>query len=112
MNVRKRILVGGPIGFNELECPCSNLNAFSLEFLSNYSKLKEGSRMPIGEKLWEETSKASGRRIRDCSEKGVSEEVSFAGQCRFSGRLEGRTARVAGTDDYLEKLNGDVMNGT
>lgn len=68
--------------------------------------------MPIGEKLWEETSKATGRRIGDCTDQGVAEEVSFAGQCRFSGRLEGRAARVVGTDDYLEKLNGDVMNGT
>jgi hypothetical protein len=80
-------------------------------FSSNLKELKEVIECQWGKAL-EETSKASGRRIKDCSDKGVSEEVSFAGQCRFSGRLEGRAARIVGTDDYLEKLNGDVMSGT
>jgi hypothetical protein len=68
--------------------------------------------MPLGEKLWEETSIAGGARIKDVSEKGVSQEISFAGQCTWFGRLEGRVAKVVGTDDFWEKATGDVMTGT
>lgn len=68
--------------------------------------------MPLGEKLWEEKSKAVGRRIKDVSEKGVSEEVSFVGSIKGFGRLEGMEARVIGTDDYWEKLTEGVITGT
>jgi hypothetical protein len=69
--------------------------------------------MPIGEKLWEETSKAVGRRFNDVSERGVHEEVSFVGEVKGFGRLRGIKGRTSGTDNYWEKLSGEsVVNGT
>jgi hypothetical protein len=69
--------------------------------------------MPLGEKLWEETSKAIGRRINDVSEKGVHEEVSFHGEIRGFGRLKGVVGRTVGTDNYWEKITCEnVINGT
>jgi hypothetical protein len=63
--------------------------------------------MPIGDKLWEETSKAVGRRINDVSEKGVHEEVSFVGEITGFGRLKGMKGRIVGTDNYWEKITGE-----
>jgi hypothetical protein len=68
--------------------------------------------MPLGKKLWEEKSKAVGRRIIDCSEKGIHAEVSFVGQIKGFGRLAGIEGKIVGTDDYWEKLTGDVITGT
>ena len=63
--------------------------------------------MPIGDKLWEETSKAVGRRINDVSERGVHEEVSFVGEITGFGRLKGMKGRIVGTDNYWEKITGE-----
>jgi hypothetical protein len=72
-----------------------------------------GTNMAIGQKLWEERSKAVGRRICDVSEKGVHEEVTFMGEIRGFGRLEGVVGRTVGTDNYWEKINGEnIINGT
>jgi hypothetical protein len=68
--------------------------------------------MPLGEKLWEETSKSVGRRILDCGDKGVHAETSFIGHIKGFGRLAGIDGKIMGTDDYWEKLNGDITNGT
>jgi len=70
------------------------------------------SKMPLGEKLWEEKSKAVGRRFLDVAEKAVHEEVSFVGEIKGFGKLKGVEGRVSGTDDYWEKLTGDVIHGT
>jgi hypothetical protein len=68
--------------------------------------------MPIGDKLWEETSKAVGRRINDVSERGIHEEISFAGQITGFGRLKGMKGRIVGTDNYWEKITGEnVIHG-
>jgi hypothetical protein len=68
--------------------------------------------LPLGPKLWEEKTKAVGRRILDVSEKGVHEELSFVGEITGFGRMEGLKGRVVGTDDYWEKLTPSVINGT
>lgn len=69
--------------------------------------------MPIGEKLWEEKSKAIGRRINDVSERGVHEEVSFVGEIKGFGRLKNVAGRIVGTDNYWEKITGEnVIHGT
>lgn len=69
--------------------------------------------MPIGPKLWEEKSKAIGRRINDVSERGVHEEVSFMGEIKGFGRLQDIVGRVVGTDNYWEKITGEnVIHGT
>jgi hypothetical protein len=69
--------------------------------------------MAIGQKLWEEVSKAVGRRICDVSECGVHEEVTFVGQITGFGRLQGISGRTVGTDNYWEKITGEnVINGT
>ena len=67
--------------------------------------------MALGAKLWDEESKATGRRIKDASEKGVSEEVSFVGEIKGVGRLDGMVATVVGTCDFLEKLRGGMTTG-
>jgi hypothetical protein len=48
--------------------------------------------MPRGQLLWKEESRAVARRIKDVSEKGVSEEVQFVGQIKGFGRMEGTEA--------------------
>lgn len=63
--------------------------------------------MPFGDKLWEETSKAAGRRILDVSDRGVHEEVSFIGEITGFGRLKGMTGRIVGTDNYWERITGE-----
>src|SRR6266536_2653490 len=68
--------------------------------------------MPLGDKLWEETSKAVGRRILEVSDQGVHEEVSFVGEIKGFGRLNGARGRIVGTDDYVEKLTEDIISGT
>jgi hypothetical protein len=68
--------------------------------------------MPAGQKLWEETTKAVGKRFLDCSDKGVHAEVSFVGQIKGHGRLAGIDGKIVGTDDYWEKLTGEVITGT
>jgi hypothetical protein len=69
--------------------------------------------MAIGEKLWEEKSKAVGRRICDVTENGVHEEVTFVGEITGFGRLKGIKGRSVGTDNYWEKITGEnVINGT
>ena len=69
--------------------------------------------MPIGQKLWEEKSKAVGRRICDVSENGVHEEVTFVGELKGFGRLQGVLGRTVGTDNYWEKIRTEnVLNGT
>jgi hypothetical protein len=68
--------------------------------------------MPIGEKLWEEISKAASRRIHDVSERGVHEEVSFVGEITGFGRLKGMKGRIVGTDNYWEKITEEnVIHG-
>jgi hypothetical protein len=69
--------------------------------------------MPLGEKLWEETSKATGIRYLDASEKGLHCEVSFAGEIRGSGRMEGIQGRLVGTDNFWENLSEEgILTGT
>jgi hypothetical protein len=69
--------------------------------------------MPYGPKLWEETSTAVVRRILDVSEKGIHEEVSFRGQIRGFGRLQGIVGRTVGTDNYWETVTGEsIISGT
>jgi hypothetical protein len=68
--------------------------------------------MPRGQLLWEEESRAVGRRIKDVSENGVSEEVQFVGQIKGFGRMEGTEARIAGTDDYWMKPSGGIITGS
>lgn len=53
--------------------------------------------MPLGQKLWDETSKAVGKRILDCSDKGIHAEVSFVGQIKGCGRLAGIDGKIVGT---------------
>ena len=68
--------------------------------------------MPLGDKLWEEKSKAVGRKIADVSERGIHEELSYVGEITGYGRMKGLTGRVVGTDDYWEKLSEDIISGT
>jgi hypothetical protein len=76
-------------------------------------EFKEMTKMAIGEKLWEEKSKAVGRRICDVNENGVHEEVTFVGEINGFGRLKGIVGRTVGTDNYWEKITGDnVLNGS
>jgi hypothetical protein len=67
--------------------------------------------MPIGEKLWEETSRAGGIRIT-ASEKGIQEDITFAGEVRGFGRLQGIQGRIIGTDVSTGKLSDVVTRGT
>ena len=69
--------------------------------------------MGIGQKLWEETSRAVGRRICDVSEQGVHEEISFVGQLTGFGRWHGTTGRIVGTDNYRMKIKEEnVIEGS
>jgi len=69
--------------------------------------------MAIGAKLWDEVSKAAGRRICDVTGDAIQEEVTFVGQITGCGRLEGITGRTVGTDHYWERINCEnVLNGT
>src|SRR3712207_1689772 len=68
--------------------------------------------MPRGQLLWEEESSAVARRIKDVSEKGLSEEVLFVGQKKGFGRMEGTEARIAGTDDYSAQPSGGIITGS
>lgn len=69
--------------------------------------------MPFGPMLWQENSSAVGRRITDVSEKGIHEEVSFRGQIKGCGRLQGVEGRIVGTDDYWETVTGEsIISGT
>lgn len=69
--------------------------------------------MPLGQKIWDEKSEAVGKRILDCSEKGIHVEISFSGEIKGRGRLDGCNGRIMGTDDFWEKLTGaDVTTGT
>jgi len=72
--------------------------------------------MPIGQKLWEETTKAVVRKVLDCRGNGVSAEIhaetTFVGHIKGLGRLDGIDGEIMGTDDYWEKLNGDITSGT
>jgi hypothetical protein len=62
--------------------------------------------MPFGDKLWEEKSKTVGMRINDVSERGIQEEVSFVGEIKGFGRLNGTKGRIFGTDSFWEKITG------
>jgi hypothetical protein len=68
--------------------------------------------MPLGGVIWEESSKAVAQKIKDVTEKGISEEVSYVGEIQGNGRLKGKKARVIGNGDYLERLKGDITTGT
>jgi hypothetical protein len=68
--------------------------------------------MPLGEKLWEETSKAVGKKIMDVSEKGIQEEVNFVSDIRGFGRLQGMEGKIVGTDEHTGKLREGVISGT
>jgi hypothetical protein len=68
--------------------------------------------VPLGEKLWEEKSRSLGTRITDVSERGIQEEVSFSGEVRGFGRLEGITGRIVGTDEHSGRLSEGVISGT
>jgi hypothetical protein len=70
--------------------------------------------MPYGSKLWEETSRALGRRIREVDDRGrIHEEVSWRGQIRGFGRLDGHTGSTVGTDDYWETVTGEnIIEGS
>ncbi len=57
-------------------------------------------------------AKLSGKRFLDCSDKGIHAEVSFVGEIQGSGRLAGIDGRIVGTDDFWEKLTGEVATGT
>ena len=67
--------------------------------------------MPLGEKLWEETSRTVGQRIT-ASEKGIQEEISFVGKITGFGRLQGTEGRIIGTEIHTGKLSEGVMSGT
>jgi hypothetical protein len=59
--------------------------------------------MPLGEKLWEEKSKAVVRRIMDVSEKGVHAETTFTGEIQGFGRgfaLDG---------EYFKRLPEEIV---
>jgi hypothetical protein len=69
--------------------------------------------MPLGTKLWEESSRATHVRYVDASKKGLRAEVSFAGEVKGYGRLEGVSGRIVGTDDFWEKLSEEgILNGS
>lgn len=68
--------------------------------------------MPLGQKLWDETSKAVSKRFLDCSDRGIHAEISFVGEVKGCGRLAGIQGRIVGTDDFWERLTGEVSTGS
>jgi hypothetical protein len=68
--------------------------------------------MSLGKKLWEVKSRRAGKRILDCSEKGIHVEANFVGEIKGHGRLAGIDGKIVGTDDYWEKLTGEIVTGT
>jgi hypothetical protein len=69
--------------------------------------------MPLGAKLWEQTSAVTVRRIVEVDQhKGVHTELSSNGEIRGFGRLDGMVGRVVATDDYWERPPiGDIIPG-
>jgi hypothetical protein len=68
--------------------------------------------MPLGQKIWEQRSRAVGRRILDVTERGIHEEVSWVGEVSGFGLIEGVEGRIVGTDNYIEKTTGEIISGS
>jgi hypothetical protein len=60
--------------------------------------------VPFGDKLWEDTGKASGVTIKSVGPDGVNIEVNYAGEYKGFGTLPDGT--FIGTANILQKPNG------
>jgi hypothetical protein len=85
---------------------------FIPHFTTEHKIERRLTNMSLGKKLWEVKSQRTGKRFLDCSENGIHVEASFVGQITGHGRLDGIEGKIIGTDDYWEKLTGEVVTGT
>ena len=68
--------------------------------------------MPLGEKLWEQTTRPTGQKVT-ASEKGIQEEITFIGEIKGFGRLQGIDGRIIGTNEISAgKASQGITTGT